>query len=126
MLREKNVNFAADDQDFWFNRIFSDSDHLLSVTYDKDKNIACFHFVMGLRWDNKTWLSWSQEFGIQYTMVDSGESSPLINMSPVATEPIKMDPDAFWEKFSALAEEIDSDVTEFIKLKIHHTSHLKN
>ncbi|MEM6886317.1 MAG: hypothetical protein AAF571_14940 [Verrucomicrobiota bacterium] len=118
MLKEKNVSFAAPDQDFWFNRIFLDTDHLLSVTYNRDKHIACFHFVMGLRWDNKTWLSWDEKFGIQYSLVDSGESSPLANRSPVATGTIKLDPDEFWQSFYDVAHEIDPEVITFIKSKI--------
>ncbi len=122
MLKEKNVNYAAPDQNFWFNRIFSDPDHLLSVTYGRDKRIACFHFVKGLRWEGKTWLSWSDEFGIQYSTVDSGESSPLANRSPVATGTIKMDADSFWNDFYSLAAEIDPEVTAFIKSKIFHST----
>jgi len=123
VLKEKNVSYAAPDQDFWFNRIFSDSDHLLSVTYDRDKNIACFHFVMGLRWDNKTWLSWTEDFGIQYSEVDSGESSPLANRSPVATGVIQLDPDVFWQKFHKVASEIDPKVVNFVKSKIFKSQH---
>ncbi|MEM1157804.1 MAG: hypothetical protein AAF649_11480 [Verrucomicrobiota bacterium] len=119
MLREKNVNFAAPDQDFWFNRIFSDTDHLLSVTYTRDKEVACFHFVIGLRWDNKTWLSWDEKYGIHYSQVDSGESSPLANRSPVATGTIQLNPDEFWQKFYAVAAEIDPEVVDFIKSKIY-------
>jgi hypothetical protein len=118
MLREKNVNFAAPDQDFWYSRLFSDANHLLSVTYDRQKGIVRFHFIDGMDSDVKKGLSWSIESGLRYSAIDSGESSPLANRSPLVTANLKVNAQTLWKHFSELATDIDPEVTAFIKSKI--------
>lgn len=87
---------------------------MLSVYYAEDKTIIRFSFVDGMATDVKRCLAWTIEHGARYYTIDSGESSPLANRTPVAKETLKFSPESFLEKFIPLAEDIDPTVREFI------------
>ena len=122
MLRENRINKGKPGQDFAYARMFSDRDHLLSVYFNTEDEIIRFVYVEGLSSDVRSSLTWSHANGLRYSSVDSGESSPLYNRTPIITGKLKLDPDEFLEEFLPLTGNVDTAIVEFIEEKLRDHS----
>lgn len=114
MLKEKQVQFSDNASEHWFARIFSDEDSWLTVFYDRARQPLRFTYVEDVRTDIKACLQWSPQRGIQFHRIDSGESSPLANRSPVSTGTLPFDHECFASAFNMKAEQIDPEVRSWI------------
>ncbi|MEM1157805.1 MAG: hypothetical protein AAGH72_06085 [Verrucomicrobiota bacterium] len=119
MLKENTIRFAAAKEDYWYARMFSGSNQMLTVFYDRQRKIQRFVYFQDLTSENKTILAWSNSNGLTYTAVDSGEPSPLTNASPLTGAKVRLNRKTLWMNLEKVASSIDSEVVSFMKSKIH-------
>ena len=119
MLTEKQIQCSGSQTDHKFIRIFSDQDTWLTVYCDQDQRPIRFTYVQGMRTDVRACLQWSEERGLRFYRIDSGESSPLTNRSPVATETLPFKKEEFITAFQTESREIDPEVRDWIISCIH-------
>ncbi|MEM6886318.1 MAG: hypothetical protein AAF571_14945, partial [Verrucomicrobiota bacterium] len=118
MLRENDIRFAEKDEGFWFARNFSGSERMLTIFYDRQREIVRFVYLLNLASENKSTLAWSESSGLTYSQVDSGEQNPLSHCSPLAGTKLALDRDRLWQSFENIAKLVDPSIKEFIHSKI--------
>lgn len=94
-------------------RWFSDDYFDLIVWYAEGKRINGFQLCYD-RSRHEHALTWREGAGISHHRIDSGESSPLKNMSPVLLPDGAIPFESLLQKFQEHAGTIDSEITEIV------------
>jgi hypothetical protein len=114
MLREPCVRKYSDDRK---RRWFSDDDFDLIIWWDNDDIISGFQLCYDKQKSERA-LTWRQESGFSHERVDSGETNPTKNQSPILVPDGLCPIDEITDQFLSKSKEIDPIIRSFVIVKL--------
>jgi len=102
-------------------RWFSDDYFDLIVWYDTDRRLIGFQLCYDMQ-GNEHAFTWREGTGTAHHRIDSGESSPLKNMTPVLVPVGAVPYNMLARQFRERAANIDADITALVLRKLSEES----
>lgn len=100
----------------WFN----DGECDLFVWRDAKGRIVRFQFCYGKPADEHV-AEWQAGEGLSHMRVDDGEASPWVSMTPIFVPDGAFDPRALAQTLKQHAQEVPTDIVEFVTAKLLHS-----
>jgi hypothetical protein len=114
MLRESSSRTCFDDGK---RRWFSDDDFDLIIWWGSGNVISGFQLCYDKQ-ESERALTWRQESGFTHERVDSGETDPTKNQSPILVPDGLCPIDEITDQFLSKSKEIDPTIRSFIFAKL--------
>ena len=112
MLQELN-NVLQEPRTKGYRRWFEDEEMELIVWYSDSDQITGFQLCYDIRaWERV--FTWRQDKGIQHSVMDSGEQSPLYNRSPMLIPFPKAPIEQVLAGFPARSQSLDRGIAECV------------
>ena len=115
MLKESlNVSQQKDG----YRRLFSDEYFDLFIWYgEKDHDLIGFQLCYNKKYDEHS-LTWNHSSGYLHSSIDTGESSPMANRSPILVADGYFDSHLIADKFLDRSLNLDEDITQLVYKKL--------